>query len=793
MPEAQARRNLSHHLTHLRQALPDMRVLAAEYDRVGLQTDLIWCDAAILKSSLIDAQTDFSTLKYLAELGCGSFLEGFNLSGCAEFENWCLAERYRLERQYLRVIKSLMEYLAARGQANQAISFAQRYLEINPLSEAMHRRLIQLYAATGDRYLAIQQYESCAAILSTELGVSPLPETRAVIQMALFSQPRFPKAPVSEKPVSTPAAEIPIIGREIELSKLDAAFDQLQARRCQVILIYGEAGIGKSRLLQDFARRCQDRARVLYGCGILGEESIPYQPLLGILHMMLGLDEYGTEHPSGLHQTEHTTPGFAQTAWLAEISRLLPEMRTIYPELNLPVEGDPESARTRLFDALCHLILAFAETNGPVLLCLDDLQWMDIATRAWLVHIGRYLKGSSYPILVLGAYRSEDAESLLELRHNLARNGILVELSLEGLDQGSTHELICNMVGEFPGLVEMAEELQQATDGNPFYIIEIIHKLREEGKLGLSVGAAWHLTLPESIREAVHVRIRRLSPIARQVVEAGAILGTAYSVDMLRLTAGRSHRELMSALDELVARCLLVEALGGFRFAHEIIRQCVEESLGPARRQLLHLRAARAYQHKRADAYPALAYHYERGGDLQKALHQHGLAARQAQSLFAWGAVEEHLGQKLKLLGQIDPVCEQEEPVRQRGEILAERAYICYLQGRLADRDIDLETLSKLGEECDDDLLRLQAILNCLRYLNLDGYYDQAFVVAERGMELVRTSTALRQDTEVAQISLSRLLAQAGFAQYFLGKPVAALEMLEEAWSLCPCQEKNRP
>ncbi len=791
VPDLVARRNLSHLLTHLRRALPQPQIVVATSEEVCLESSQTWCDVFEFKNAVFDPTTDTSHLRHLVSLYRGPFLNGFDLPGCPEFEHWCIVERSTLEHQYLKVLKHLVERCTTGGEVSRAIQYAQQYLETDPLSETMHRRLIQLYAAAGDRHLALQQFERCSSILESDLGVSPLPETRAVYQAVLFGQLRFPQPPSPLRPPRLPGTEVPIMGREDELRKLEDAFLTLQAQQGQVVLISGETGIGKSRLMQDFVKRHQGEARLHYGSGYAGEQTIPYQPILSILRTMLGLEEMGAEQQNSNLSTERSPPDFIEPVWLSEISRLLPEMQSIYPDLPSPLPLEPESARTRLFDALRHLILAYAKARGPVLLCLDDLQWMDATTKAWLVHIGGFLPRGGYPILILGTYLSEEAEEILDLRHALARAGVLTELKLSGLEEAAVLELLRHLVGRRPGDEMLARRLHQATGGNPFYLIETVHKLIEEGRLEEYFQEPMQFTLPESVREAVQARLQRLSPIARQVLEAGAVLGQSFGIELLRLTAGRGHTEIMSALEELVARTLLVEVPQEYRFIHEIIRQHVEESLGQVRRQLLHRRAGRAYQRFNPDAFPALAYHFELGGDLQKALHYHGLAAGRAQMLFAWRMAEFHQGHMLELLAQIDPGCDRPELVRQRGDILAQRAHSRYLQGRLAERDADLEALNDLGEASRDDQVRLQAILNRLRYLNLDGEYAHAIVVAEKGLALLESSPTLLGDTEQVSVARSRLLAQTGLAHYFLGKPLEALGVLEEAWSLC--EEKTDP
>lgn len=783
IPDGVARRNLSHLLTHLRRALPCPDILVAASDEVWLQPEHLWCDARQFHHLPIDPEADPALLHYMVSLYHGPFLDGFDLPGCPEFENWCLSERAALERRYLGVLEHLVERCAGAGEISQAIQFAQQYLETDALAETIHRRLIQLFAAVGDRRLALQQYERCAAILEAELGVSPLPETRAIHQAVLSGNLRFPQ-PAAPMPLPLlPGAEIPLLGREDELRRLEECFCQLQTQRGQVLFIAGEAGIGKSRLMLDFAKRHQGAARLFYGSGHMGEQAIPYQPILNIIRAILGLEEIGTVRQPSHFSNSPSLPDFIEPVWLSEIARLLPEVRLLYPQLPPPPSLEAESARTRLFDALSHLILSYAGARGPLLLCLDDLQWMDATTKAWLVHIGRYLAQRRCPILILGTYRSEEAQEALDLRHSLARAGVLTEIELLGLKEAAVLELLRRMVGRRDKDDALASQLHQATAGNPFYLIEIIRKLVEEGRLESPCEETLHFPLPESIREAVRARLQHLSPIARQVAEAAAILGGSFGIEALRVTAGRNQNEVTAALDELTARMVLVEAPGEYRFIHEITRQYVEESLGQARRQLLHRRAARAYQRFDPEAYPALAHHFTLGGDLQKALHYHALAAQRAAAMFAWQEAEEHQVLMLQLLEQLDPDCRRADGLRQRGQILTDRAELRHLQARLAERDADLTALDTLAEISGDNRLRLQTRLLQARYLNLDAKYEETIAAAEEGMALADRL----QDTAAR----GYLLTQIGFAHYFLGQPQQALTALQSALAMAPEEDSE--
>jgi hypothetical protein len=173
------------------------------------------------------------------------------------------------------------------------------------------------------------------------------------------------------------------------------------------------------------------------------------------------------------------------------------------------------------------------------------------------------LEKDQYPFLILGTGRSEEAEVLLDLRRALARTGKLSEIKLGGLGETAVVEVIRSHCEERPGEVEFARRLQRATGGNPFYLIEILRQRIEESIFEDPLPYQTEFRIPESIREAIQARLDRLSPLSRQVLEAAAITGQSFDLDLLRLAAGRSDSEILSALDELPTRLLLVGFRGG--------------------------------------------------------------------------------------------------------------------------------------------------------------------------------------------------------------------------------------
>jgi DNA-binding SARP family transcriptional activator len=816
-PESTGRRNLSHLLTHLRGVLPSPKALLTLGDHVGLDFHQAWSDVVAFDrlcttlelhpseaprrgpGEQLRTPRRIEALRQAVDLYRGPFLAGFSLPTSPEFEAWITREQRARENLYLKALADLTEEHAARDEHDAAIACAQRYLMIDDLAEDVHRRLISLYTAAGDRSAALRQFERCTAALERELGVSPLPETRAVYQAVLEGQRPTQKSPAARLTWATlPSLDVPLVGRDGAWYQLEQAYAHACAGQGRVILISGEPGIGKSRLMQDFATRLQDQALVLVGAGQPGEQALPYHPVAQALRTILSTESFGRlrtgsfdygrsvrlrtgsfdyGRPVRLRAGSSDDPNTSrlmfsvQPIWLAEASRLMPELRALWPDLPPPVPAEPDEARTRLFEALCQITLGLAAGPRPLIMCLDDLHWFDSATLDWLAYLGRRLQDTR--LLILGTYRHEEASTVDRLRHSLTRLGDLTELRLAGLDTPAVRELLHHLIGPVRDSEVLADRLQRSTGGNPFFLLEILRSLAEAGRLAGDPAHLHEFPLPDSVREAVEARLQRLSPQARQVLEAGAILGEAFGFDLVHRTAGRRELETMDSLDELVARQLLVEQPPGYRYQHDLTRQAVEAALSPVRAQLLHRRAGRALEELDPQAVAALALHFDGGGRARKALHYHNLAAQRAQDLSAWEEVEKHQSRMLELLDRLDPDRSHPDCLEQRGQVLVARAHSRFLQGRLAERDADLESLDGLAEASGDESLRLLTLVHRVRYLNMGGQYREAIATAGQGLRLTEHLDAAS--------ARCRLLAYVGFAHYFLGQPEPALAALESA------------
>ncbi len=776
-PECDARRKLTHLLTHLRHALPEPDLLLIADDRVALDAARVWCDVVAFRQGTEEGTAE--GLRYAVELYRGAFLAGFSLPGSPEYEGWATQEQRACESLYLRALATLVDERTASGDLDAAIMYAKRYLETDDLAEDIHRRLMELYAATGDRHAALRQFERCIAALERELNVGPLPETREVYEAIMVGQP--PRHTPRPKLTALPRMDTPMLGRQDAVRHLEEAYRRAFTGPGQVVLISGEAGVGKSRLLHEFASRLSKQTRVLIGSGHPETRSMPYHPIIQALRTLFTetAEMSGGEVKSG--SPTRVRPHPVSLTWLAEISRLLPELRSLYPDMPPPLPAQPEEARSRLFDALSIVMRGLS----PLVLCLDDLHHADSTTLDWLVHLGRHLGGSR--LLVIGTYRSEESDAVRGLRHNLALTGALQELQLEGLDEDAVLKLLRRLAGTIPGDEAFARRLRRITGGNPFFVLETIRSLMQTGRIREALADADNLALPETVVQAVDDRLRRLSPVARQVLQAAAILGDTFGLDPVRLIAGRPELETMDSLDELVAQRLLEESRGApeaspYCFHHELVRRVVYASLAPMRRQLLHRRAGRALEQLEPTAATVLAHHFEAGGELRKALQYHALAARQAADMFAWNETEEHQTRILALLDRLDPDRTSPDSLAQRGQVLADRAHLRYVSGRLDERDADLEALAALAEASGDSNLRLLATLHRTRYLNLAGRYVEAISQARATLQHIAPVPV--PAPEPAKSMLCQILVEVGFAHYLLGQPRQGLAALESALAI---------
>ncbi|MDP8922166.1 MAG: AAA family ATPase [Chloroflexota bacterium] len=626
---------LRYTLAGLRRALGDTADaphLAVERDALGLdfssgvEIDLHALQVAHLagRAEAVAAMpsgatpTALADLQHAAALWRGEFLEGLSLPDAPEFEHWASLQRESWRQKMERVLDQLSQLRADRGELTEAIEATRRWVALNPVNEAAHRRLMRLYLSAGDRTAALRAYETCRATLEAELQVAPAPETESLAERIRTAEPYRPEFPGEPVAPSTPHLpfEGPLVGRSDEFVKLVELYHAARRGRHQVAILRGEPGIGKTRLAKELlAWAAGHGADVLEGRAFETGGRLPFQPLVDALRPRL--------------DRENAPEDLLSDVWLTELGRLLPELRDRYPDLPVPA-GDEAAARARLFEAVARLGQAQAR-RAPVVLFVDDLQWADAGSLDVLHYTGRRWAESGTPLLLLLGLRAEalaDTPALDEWLVGLRRDLVVTELELGPLTARDTLHLLegfgtrARRSGQDrpagPELERLARWLFAETSGQPFFAVEIIRELLERGALvlraredgeweldpraGIADPAALGSVLPPGMREVIRARLARLARPARELLAAAAVLGQGFTFEQVCRVARLGEDEALPAADAVVRAHLLREAeadragpaVGAYFFTHDKIRDVAYAEAGEARRQIFHRRALEA-------------------------------------------------------------------------------------------------------------------------------------------------------------------------------------------------------
>ena len=573
------------------------------------------------------------------------FLSGFALRDSADFDDWQFLQADELRAELGSALERLVRLHCARGELDTALPHARRWLALDPLHEPAHRRLIELYAWSGRRAAALRQYRDCVRLLDRELGVSPLAETTALWEV--INDTRTPERPqelagastLTQRPAQvaragrpTPVA-YPLVGRETELATVLGAWRGSDARG-HLAVLEGEAGIGKTRLAEDFLAAARAEGATVLGARCYeGEAGLAYSPFAD------ALAEPGGGEP--LAQLPETV--------LVEVARLSPLRRDLPPAPPL----DSPGARTRFFEALSRAILALTGGERPGILFLDDLHWADAASLDLLTYLARRPR----PLFTLVTWRSEQVpvgHVLRRLAADARRAGRGSALALERLSLEAVAELAASAPGLADGSAgELAGVLHAETEGLPFFVTEYLD--------AMSAGGPAERSLPSGVRDLLRARVADVGEVAAQLLTTAAVMGRPFDFETAHTASGRSEEEAVSGLEELTARGLVRELAGpdgappSFDFSHEKLRAQVYEDTSLVRRRLLHGRVADAYaagtggRRPRETASSLVAEHYRLAGREADAAEHFARAGHHARGLYANAEALAHFQSALAL------------------------------------------------------------------------------------------------------------------------------------------------
>ena len=544
-----------------------------------------------------------------------------------------------------------------------------------------------------------------------------------------------------------------LVGRIGELAELEHALRDARAGRPAVVLLGGESGIGKTRLVSEFARRVSedgpDLALVLRGEGVEQREGeLPYAPLLSALRP--------------LARGQHPALGRLSPASRSELATLLPALADGSPVRS---DGRDPGDQLRLFEAVLEL-LDLISAAEPVAFVLEDMHWADRSTRALTAHMARNLRAER--VLLLLTYRTDELHRRHALRPLLAelqRLDCTRLIELEPLDRDELSEILEDILGERPD-EQLVERVFTRSEGNPLYTEEL-----------LAAGLDGRGATPRTLRDAFMLRIERLPPDAQRVVRTIAIARRMDEETIAAIT-GMEREQLNAALRDAVSEQVLVTDEDRFVFRHALLGEAVYEDLLPGERSELHLALARALEREtsasrdgEAELTARIAYHYAAAGEQPAALAAMVKAAHAANKVHAYGEAADLAERALELWPRVPDAGELTG--LDHVELLAMAAAAHGRAGELDRSEVLLrESLRELDPEADPR-----------RYSKLLGRLARAQWNLNRGQEGLETAeralALLPSDERTSERTL--LLSWLARTRFLRGRFREAIRDAEEA------------
>jgi predicted ATPase/DNA-binding SARP family transcriptional activator len=644
-------------------------------------------------------------------------------------------------------------------QLQSAERAARTLIETEPYRESGYVLLMEALSVRGNVAEALRVFDGLRTLLRDELGTNPSAGAIAAHERLLRPLERGgePGGPLDQDlgaaAIPLPAelrqrAQAQLIGRAQEIADLMTRWDRAcgiagggvgtvpswatddpDAGGGRIALLAGDAGIGKTTLTAELAQRVHEAGAIVLAGRSPRETLVPYQPFLEALrHWALN---------AALTDLRASTREYG-----SELARLIPELRRRAPDLPPPPQDEPETERYRLFEAVVGLLTELSR-SAPVLLVLDDLQWADRPSLLLLRHLARAT--SPARLLIVGAYRSaERGDTFTNAIAELRRDRLASQLDIRGLSESDTAELVRLRAGVSPARA-FGRALYEETEGNPFFVEEIIRHLIEAG---VQVGSAsaselQRFGLPEGVKQVIAFRLGRLEAPTAELLRVAAVIGRDIDASLLERVVQLDEEEFLGALDEALGAELLVESdekPGSYLFSHALIRETLYESMSAPRRARIHKRvgeAIEAMQGRRRERYlPELAYHFTRAGDpedAEKAITYAFRAGEQATTMLAHEEAAEHYARALDVQARFQP-----EASERRCELLLRLGEARVRGGERALGSSAFREAAALAERLGDGAALARAAIGASRrYVQPPGVVDTELIaMIERALEL---------------------------------------------------------
>jgi DNA-binding SARP family transcriptional activator len=581
------------------------------------------------------------------------------------------------------------------------------------------------------------------------------------------------------------AAEMPLVGREEEIQRLQVLYTQSRHGQQHICFISGEPGIGKTRLASVFTSWVKEtqHAQVLWGHCYEMSTALPYQPIVDVIetHMRSSTPEQIT-----LLLGSH----------VSDLAKIVPEIRTKLPDVPCPEQGESAIERYNLYSAVAHTFRVLA-TERPLVIVLDDVQWADVATfqlLSYLISRAYYpspdLSPAPFYILLYRANEIHEQHPLRELLSTFSRLSKLQEIHLKRLDEKAVWQLVTSSTGSLPSSVAI-DQIYKHTEGNPFFVGQLLLSLIQEGRIEKSGEQVTidldKLTLPQSVRILIERRLAHVSPECRTTLMTAAILGRQFNSVLLCKARNLAEDMIAQHVDDAIQLHILmplqeqsrqegqttVRYSADLTFTHDKIREVLYQGLNPLRRRSLHRQVAQAiealYNSDLAAYYSTLALHYQMAEEYQSAIDYYLKASYQAYNVYAFHDAASHMENVLALL-----IGSDERP--QRAEILHQLAGV-YLYLGLTDKAIEAGLAAcALWRDLGNLTKEAEARLEVGFALHWQGQERKALVFIKHALECLE-----QQDEKYLH---ARAHSQWGMSAIVMGETSEALEQLQRAEEL---------
>lgn len=674
-PESVARRNLRKLLHRARQKVDGIEAEGGLL-RWLVETDLqAWKDA-LERHDWLTASSHYR----------GALLEGFEGEGTGEYGAWLLSAREGCKRVWQEAFSDQAN--TSNAYPANAIPLFQRLFETDRLDEEVVQAYLHCLAGVGRVEDASRVYRAFRKSLREDLGIEP---SEALQTLAETLEQRTNTAPAADVTFSGPErrartrektdksatflGNVRFVGRDHELSRLSEHLHAAQRGQGNALAVEGEAGVGKTRLVEEFLA-AQKSLQVFRGRCFERELAAPLEPVRSAL--------------ASLGELEVPPLVSSGRFWSA----------------------DPSDRGSVHQGLTARLLRAAREQQGAVLF-VDDVQWADAATLEFLAYAAKRVHGE--PVLVLLSFRREDRKRLERWFLPLAERRVLEVIQLGRLGGAQLESLLSPLSTlKAADLNWLNKLLSHESEGNPFFAVEYLRWLHD--KQVIELGADQRIItlkrenltdtrLPAGVRTLLWARYQGLDEPARGALDLAAVIGRGFPFSLLETVSGRDPLDLWETVEPLVAAGLLSELPGEhYSLSHDKLRQTIYEGLGPPVKRTLHARVATALDAHGAD--PAeLAHHYLRANAWADAFESLQSAARQAEEDFAWDVALQAYSRALDLCDRLP------DADRKRFGLLQAKERLLENMDRRPERAAVVEQMTALAERLGDSALIAEAHL----------------------------------------------------------------------------------